>query len=133
MNNTVTLTMQDLSAQLGLPKSTIRYWEKEFSDLIRPRRTPGGQRRYSQKHLTILKGIDEYKKLGLSLTEIKHYLSDRSMPPGNIKEEDVEALLQRIVLAVRKEIHCYLSEQRCDDPQEPIRSDDDRSHGIGDQ
>lgn len=25
---------------------TLRYWEREFADFLRPSRTPGGQRRY---------------------------------------------------------------------------------------
>ena len=31
----------------GVEVHTLRYWEKEFPGYLRPRRTSGGQRRYS--------------------------------------------------------------------------------------
>ena len=32
----------------GIPKPTLRFWEKEFSEYLTPQRTPGNQRRYSE-------------------------------------------------------------------------------------
>ena len=46
--------IQQVSEKLRVPKSTIRYWETEFPELVKPKRTDGGQRRYSEKHIGYL-------------------------------------------------------------------------------
>ena len=38
----------------GIPKPTIRYWEKEFKDYLEPKRTTGNQRRYDEKAIADL-------------------------------------------------------------------------------
>lgn len=43
----------DVSKQLDLPASTIRYWESQFRQL-RPVKSSGGQRFYNEKHIEIL-------------------------------------------------------------------------------
>ncbi len=55
-----------VSRALGLPSTTIRYWERVFRDLWQPARTPGGQRRYSEGDIAFLRRITElsdYMKL----------------------------------------------------------------------
>jgi len=61
MENKMEYRIQDVSQKLEVPKSTIRYWEKEFSSLISPERTNGGQRRYSEED------IDNFKKVKILL------------------------------------------------------------------
>ncbi len=51
--------IQEVSEKLHIPPSTIRYWEAEFTDLIHPNRTDGGQRRYSDRDLENLGQIKE--------------------------------------------------------------------------
>lgn len=48
--------ISDVSELLNLPQSTIRFWEKEFSEL-RPRRSGGGTRYYTPNDIEILKII----------------------------------------------------------------------------
>ncbi|MFW8600404.1 UDP-N-acetylglucosamine 4,6-dehydratase (inverting) [Desulfobacterota bacterium M19] len=55
----MSLKIKDVSKELGLPVSTIRYWQDKFSDFIQPSRTNGGQRRYSDDDLNILGNIKE--------------------------------------------------------------------------
>ena len=43
--------IQEVSKKLQVPKSTIRFWETEFSGLVKPKRTDGGQRRYSEEDI----------------------------------------------------------------------------------
>jgi len=43
-----------VNAITGIPKSTIRFWEKEFSDFLVPLRSAGNQRRYDVKAVTTL-------------------------------------------------------------------------------
>ena len=49
--------IQEVSKKLEVPESTVRYWETEFSEIIKPKRTQGGQRRYSQSDLEQLTQI----------------------------------------------------------------------------
>jgi len=51
------LRIKQVSQKLELPVSTLRYWQKEFEDLIKPERTSGGQRRYSEKDVEVLSQI----------------------------------------------------------------------------
>ncbi len=49
--------IQEVSKKLEVPESTIRFWETEFSEIVKPKRTHGGQRRYSQSDLDHLMQI----------------------------------------------------------------------------
>jgi UDP-N-acetylglucosamine 4,6-dehydratase/5-epimerase len=51
--------IQEVSKQLELPTSTIRFWGTKFSDFINPTRTNGGQRRYFQKDIDNLAKIKD--------------------------------------------------------------------------
>ncbi|MBN2397758.1 MAG: UDP-N-acetylglucosamine 4,6-dehydratase (inverting) [Deltaproteobacteria bacterium] len=51
--------IREVSEKLELPASTIRYWEGEFGDLIQTKKTPGKQRRYSQRNIEQLRQIRE--------------------------------------------------------------------------
>lgn len=52
--------IQEVSKRLEVPRSTVRYWEMEFSEFVKPQRTKGGQRRYSEADIGHL---GEIKKL----------------------------------------------------------------------
>lgn len=104
-------TIQEVSQQLGLSKSTLRFWEKEFEDYFSPLRTTGGQRRYCQKHVSMLQKIHEQKKDGLSLSEIKHNLMTNALQQTTMDGLDVESLTQRIMTAVSKELLNFFKER----------------------
>ncbi|NQT69551.1 MAG: UDP-N-acetylglucosamine 4,6-dehydratase (inverting) [Desulfobacteraceae bacterium] len=53
----MTYRIQKVSDKLEVPRSTIRYWEKEFPQLVNPKRTNGGQRRYSEQDIGNLHNI----------------------------------------------------------------------------
>lgn len=57
MDNKMELRIQQVSEKLQVPKSTIRYWGSEFSDIVNPKRTNGGQRRYSEDDIVSLHKI----------------------------------------------------------------------------
>ncbi len=50
-------TIKEVSQLIGVSPHTLRYWEKEFSDMLVPIRTPGQQRRYNHELLEILHEI----------------------------------------------------------------------------
>lgn len=57
MENAMQCRIQKVSDKLEVPRSTIRYWEKEFPQLVNPKRTNGGQRRYSEQDISNLHKI----------------------------------------------------------------------------
>ena len=63
-------TIQQISLKLDIPKSTLRFWEKELDGFILPIRTSGGQRRYGLEDLSIIGKVKELRTRGMSLTEI---------------------------------------------------------------
>jgi len=42
---------------LNIPSHTLRYWEREFNEFLKPERTVGKQRRYGEEDLKMLKMI----------------------------------------------------------------------------
>ncbi|MBA4367286.1 MAG: UDP-N-acetylglucosamine 4,6-dehydratase (inverting) [Desulfobacterium sp.] len=51
--------IQEVGKKIDVPVSTIRYWQKEFSEYVSPLKTDGGQRRYSEQDLFTLTRIKE--------------------------------------------------------------------------
>jgi DNA-binding transcriptional MerR regulator len=52
-----------VNAITGIPKPTIRYWEKEFDAFLEPLRTTGNQRRYDEKAIADLEKINYLVKV----------------------------------------------------------------------
>ncbi len=42
----------------GIPKPTIRFWEKEFTEYLKPQRTSGNQRRYDEEMISRIEKIN---------------------------------------------------------------------------
>jgi DNA-binding transcriptional MerR regulator len=51
------LSIKEASRLSGVPAYTLRFWEKEFLDFLKPPRTEGGQRRYDQESLEMVERI----------------------------------------------------------------------------
>lgn len=106
-------TIQEISRKLGIPKPTLRYWEKEFEGILLPLRTNGGQRRYSSEHISIVEEIKMLKKAGLSLIEIKRKLGKGQMSkagsqrPGDERTDDIDFLAERVAEVVKMEVHKF--------------------------
>jgi UDP-N-acetylglucosamine 4,6-dehydratase len=45
------LSIDNIHNLTGIPKSKIRFWEKNFAEYLKPNRTDGGQRRYTSEDL----------------------------------------------------------------------------------
>ncbi|MFC2075849.1 MerR family transcriptional regulator [candidate division KSB1 bacterium] len=52
------LSIDNIHNLTGIPKSKIRFWEKNFSEYLKPNRTEGGQRRYNSTDLEKIVRID---------------------------------------------------------------------------
>ncbi len=104
-------TIQQVSRKLDIPKSTLRYWEKEFDGVLAPVRTSGGQRRYTGEDIKTLSRIYRLKKEGMSLNEVKsnfiRRLEDRSTYP---QSEYINLFADRVSKLVKEEVYRFLIE-----------------------
>ncbi len=105
-------TINQLSEKLNIPKPTLRFWEKEISGVIDPLRTPGGQRRYTDNHIAILKQIKDLRDSGRSISEIKEYFENGHSSDDPEKNEiDIDILSEKIAEIVKTEISRFLKKK----------------------
>jgi len=101
--------IQEVSKKLQLPRSTIRYWEIEFPWHIQPRRTNGGQRRYTPENISMIEKIKRMREEGMSLAEIKRKLSNRNnAKAGNSNSNQLDLLAERVAEVVKAEVSKFL-------------------------
>jgi DNA-binding transcriptional MerR regulator len=106
------MSIKEVSAATGLPKSTLRYWEKVFSGYISPLRTTGGQRRYSEDHCQLFEKIKILKHQGKKIADIKQIFIRHNRPEYDSQAssiENVELLARRIADIVSKEVIHFLA------------------------
>ena len=69
----VNLNIDQVAQLTGVKKTTLRYWEKEFSDYLKPERTETQRRQYSLEEVekvAVLKQLieeEKYKSAGVRL------------------------------------------------------------------
>jgi transposase len=67
------LSIDQVSQMTGVKKTTLRYWEKEFSDYLKPERTDTRRRQYSLEEVekvAVLRQLieeEKYKSAGVRL------------------------------------------------------------------
>lgn len=81
MNKSSTYYIGDISQSLGLSQRTVRYYEE--MGIIKPNRTDGGFRTYSERDLELLRMVIQFKDLGMSLEEIGSLLAPGREPLSN--------------------------------------------------
>ena len=94
----------EVAEMLNLPASTLRWWEREISQL-QPRRTNGGHRRYSTDDVELLRRIKELVyDGGLSIRAAAEFLENSvapKRPPGCNSVDDALKLLARLSVIVK--------------------------------
>ena len=106
------LTIQQLSLKLNIPKPTLRFWEKEFDGILVPLRTQGGQRRYAIEHISIIEDINNMKRKGMSLAEIKRKLGNNNkVQIDNSISNGMDLLAERVAEVVKAEVYRFLENQ----------------------
>jgi DNA-binding transcriptional MerR regulator len=106
------MSIQEVSDRVGLPKSTLRYWEKAFNEFFSPTRTSGGQRRYSEEEIKIISSICKYKKMGFSLNQIKAHILNLSHQQKKFDPFEIDQLAKRISSKVKREIYIFFEQDR---------------------
>lgn len=108
----------ELSRETGVPVETIRYYEKEGL-LEPPMRLQNNYRSYGDRHLARLRFIAHFRKLEMSLEEIREILNYDSSKPeeaGHIHEllhRQIEAVDARIRALTELQTKLYELEHSC--------------------
>lgn len=99
-------TIGQVSAEIGLPISTIRYYEKEFGSYLQLIKTPGGHRRFRPQEVEKLKRIHYLiHTQGFSLKDAKTKLvSDRDPV---LMRRDLDLLLEVFETLVSENIKLH--------------------------
>jgi DNA-binding transcriptional MerR regulator len=63
INSPKLYSISQVHALTGVPKPTLRFWEKEFKEYIEPERTSGNQRRYNEKTIENIQKINYLVKV----------------------------------------------------------------------
>ena len=75
------MSIREVSDLTGVPPHTLRFWEKQMPEILRPERTAGGQRRYSAKMVErarMIKRLSDEKRY--SLASIRSQLAAANRP-----------------------------------------------------
>lgn len=88
------LRIQRVSERIEVPRSTIRYWETAFPELVNPDKTRGGQRRYSDNDVTNLHKIKRLlHRENRTIDEARQILRQGNADLGKIEWKDQTILL----------------------------------------
>ncbi len=74
----VYFSINEVSEQIGVPASTLRYWEKQFSG-ISPRKDGHGNRYYKQSDIDLIKQI-KYLRDEMHITRIEAIRNELASP-----------------------------------------------------
>lgn len=97
-------SISEVSAMLGIPASTLRYWEKELPS-VNPRKSPGGTRKYAASDIDELRLIHRLVKTeGHTIEGVKNLLRRRRHT--EMQKQDIVERLQ----AVRSELISMIEE-----------------------
>ncbi|UCD35230.1 MAG: MerR family transcriptional regulator [Nitrospiraceae bacterium] len=101
MKKKLAYTIHEASVITGVPPHTIRFWEKDFHEYLRPAKTSGGQRRYCAGDMDVIRRIkdlryrEKYTVAG-TLKELKSNDEKRGMlREGKSSRKTSGALKQR--------------------------------------
>src|SRR5262245_3654308 len=94
---------------LGLSPGTIRNWEERYG-LVRPTRSPGGQRLYSRDDLERLQFVADQVADGASAADAHRLLEERLLLGEALGEPDVDAPGIVVLLAERDPYAVQLGE-----------------------
>lgn len=78
------MTIKDIEKTLGVPRATIRFYEKE--GLINPKREDNGYRTYSDEDVEVLKKIIILRKIGLPINEINDLFDGAESLPDALSQ-----------------------------------------------
>ena len=96
----MSLKVGELARRSGVSVRTLHYYE-EIGLLAPSEHTPTGHRLYAVEDVTRLQQIVSLRQLGLSLTEIRACLAQRSFDPADVVERHLARVRDQIELQVQ--------------------------------
>jgi DNA-binding transcriptional MerR regulator len=69
----VMLNIDQVATLTGVKKTTLRYWEKEFSEYLKPQRTETNRRQYNMEDVHKVENLrrlieeEKYKSIGVKM------------------------------------------------------------------
>ena len=106
------VSIQHLSLRLKIPKSTLRFWEREFQGVLVPLRTKGGQRRYTLENISVIEKIKELREKEVSLTQIHaHLMKNYRSNMDNLNPSKIDFLANRVAEIVREEVYGFFDRE----------------------
>ncbi len=101
-----TYLIGDFARTMGLSQRAVRYYEE--IGFIKPSRTNGGFRLYSERDIQLISMVRRFKELGMSLEEIRSFLSSSS---DGMSQESMIGL-KAALLARRMEFEAKINKCR---------------------
>lgn len=98
----VTHTVKDTAARVGLPSRTLRYYDR--IGLVCPPRTAAGYRVYGPKEEGTLRFVRRAKTLGFSLQQIRELIEIAERGPSSEVVPEVERLLDEKIVAIDEQM-----------------------------
>ena len=92
-------SLRETETETGVPASTLRYWEKQFEELI-PRKDGHGNRYYTREDQDVIKRI-RYIRDELKITRIE---AIRKELKANTRHSDERQSAIEILMRVREEL-----------------------------
>ena len=102
-------TISEVSRITNTPCHTLRFWEKEFTGILEPLRTKGGQRRYTEETVVLIEQIRRFREDGISLARIKRSLDCGEEEPV-VHDVKIDLLAKRVSAIIRNEIYNFFAE-----------------------
>lgn len=105
----------EIQNKTGLTRKAIEYYEEK--GLIKPLKSENGYRDYSEEDMKILSKISLFRKVGLSVSEIKEYLSSNGNSLSSILRRkqhqlDIEQMRREVIeLIVKKESQTLIDDK----------------------
>ena len=99
-------SIKEVAGIIGVPESTLRYWEKQFSE-VKPKKTSSGVRQYKKEDIDLLKLIYHLlKDKGMNIAAARERLK-------STKQEVVETsdIVNRLK-SIRNELQAMLDEMQ---------------------
>lgn len=116
------MLINETAKQCNLTKKAIEYYLEQ--GLINPAVLENGYRDFSEKDLAILKQIALYRKLGLSISEIKCVFMDSNCLKGIIEKRTLELEEDKIKLSI---LHKLYNGEKFEDLEQEINSVNSKS------
>jgi len=98
---------------LDVPKHTLRFWEKEFEDILLPLRTRGRQRRYTYQTISIIEGIKRLRTKNMNLGEIKRIIRSNEHTI-NQNSTRIDLLADKVADMVKNEVYNFVKRELYD-------------------